>query len=64
MFPSGSNTNTIRNTSHKLVLPFYVYAALAFLVSTVLLFSSSSDFTGHYFHPHILSITHIMALGW
>ena len=64
MFPATSNTNIIKNTSHKLVLPFYAYASLAFLVSAILLFTSSSNFTGHYFHPEILAITHIMALGW
>jgi len=46
------------------VLPFYVYAALAFLVGCILLFTSSGAFTQHYFHPHTIAITHIMALGW
>jgi hypothetical protein len=46
------------------VLPFYLYAALSLLAATVLLFFSAEAFTQHYFHPHILAITHIMALGW
>lgn len=53
-----------QNTSYKVVLPFYIYAAAAFLVSTLLLLFSTNAFTQHYFHPHTLAITHVMALGW
>ncbi|MFZ1848136.1 MAG: hypothetical protein WAU12_14570 [Saprospiraceae bacterium] len=60
MFDAGS----IKNTSYKVVLPFYVYAACSFLVATIFLLTSTEAFTGHYFHPHILAITHTMALGW
>lgn len=60
-----SNTGElVKTTTHKVVLPFYLYAALAFLVSAALLFTSSTAFTQHYFQPHILAITHTMALGW
>lgn len=52
------------NTTHRVVLPFYFYAALAFLAATVLLLQSSSAFTGHFFQPAILAVTHTMALGW
>ena len=64
MFPPSSNTSLVKNTSYKVVLPFYIYAALSFLVATILLFFSSSAFLQHYFHPKTLAITHIMALGW
>lgn len=60
MFDAGS----IKNTSYKVVLPFYVYAACSFLVATIFLVTSTEAFKGHYFHPHILAITHTMALGW
>lgn len=63
MFPANNNP-TLQNTSHKVVLPFYLYAAVAFLISTIFLLSFSSAFTGHYFHPKILAITHTMSLGW
>ncbi len=46
------------------VLPFYLYAALSFLVGTGMLCWYSGDFLGHYFNPSLLAITHIMALGW
>ena len=64
MFPASPNTGLAKNTSYKVVLPFYMYAALSFLVATILLFFSSSAFVQHYFHPKTLAITHVMALGW
>lgn len=63
MFIPGNNS-PIKNTSYKVVLPFYGYAALSFLFSTILILSNTSAFTEHYFHPLTLAITHAMALGW
>lgn len=59
-----TNNNLVKNTTHKVVLPFYLYAALSLLVTTILLLFSTAAFTQHYFHPHLLAITHAMALGW
>lgn len=53
-----------RTTSYKVVIPFYVYAAFAFLLAATLLMVDAPDFTGHYFQPHILAVTHLMTLGW
>lgn len=64
MIPAVANTAAIKTTSHKIVVPFYIYAAVSFLAATILLFFSATDFTQHYFHPHILAITHAMTLGW
>jgi len=64
MFATAGNSEPTKTTSYKVVLPFYSYAAFAFLVATILLFLSAGDITKHYFHPHTLAITHIMALGW
>ncbi len=64
MFAPGSTDITVKNTSHKVVLPFYVYAAGSLLISTIMLCFSAEAFTRHYFQPHILAITHTMALGW
>lgn len=57
-------SDVMYTTTHRVVIPFYAYAGLAFLVATLMLFSGSGEFSGHYFQPHILAITHIMALGW
>jgi hypothetical protein len=64
MFITTGATGTSKTTSWKVVLPFYGYAALAFLAATFLLALSATQITKHYFHPHTLAITHIMALGW
>ena len=64
MFTSSANNVLVKNTSWKVVVPFYVYAALSFLAATILLFFSFPAFTQHYFHPQTLAVTHVMALGW
>lgn len=64
MFATTGNTDTAKTTDHKAVLPFYGYAALAFLAACLLLLFSAADITGHYFLPHNLAIIHMMALGW
>lgn len=63
MFIAGSNS-PIKNTTYKVVLPFYAYAAVSFLIATVLILKNTSAFTQHYFNPPTLAITHTMALGW
>ena len=63
MFPS-SNKGLTKSTSYKVVLPFYLYAGLSFLTAVILLLFCTPAFLQHYFHPHTLAITHIMALGW
>jgi len=63
MFIAGNNS-PIKNTSYKVVLPFYSYAALSFLIATILILTNTSAFTQHYFNSHTLAITHVMALGW
>lgn len=58
------NTAAAKTTSHKVVLPFYIYASVAFFAACIFIFVNYTHFTGHYFHPHLLAITHIMTLGW
>ncbi|MBW7846852.1 MAG: cytochrome C oxidase subunit I [Bacteroidales bacterium] len=59
-----TGTSPAKTTSYKVVLPFYFYAALSLLVASFFLFTSDRAFLHHYFHPHLLAITHLMALGW
>ncbi|HUH73522.1 MAG TPA: hypothetical protein VLZ75_03850 [Chitinophagales bacterium] len=63
MIVAGRNS-PIKNTSYKVVLPFYGYAAVSFLIATVLILINTTAFTQHYFNPPTLAITHVMALGW
>lgn len=53
-----------KTTNYKVVLPFYIYASLGFLLGTILLLCNTVDIGTHYFNPHILAITHTMALAW
>ncbi len=64
MFATTTSSNAVKNTTYKVVIPFYLYAALAFFIATIMLFFSTNAFTQHYFHPNTLAITHTMALGW
>lgn len=53
-----------KTTNYKVVLPFYLYAALGFLCGTLLLLFRTDIVDVHYFNPHTLAITHTMALAW
>jgi hypothetical protein len=64
MFPGTTNTGLAKNTSYKVVLPFYLYGGISLLTATLLLIFFTPAFLQHYFHPHTLAITHLMALGW
>ncbi len=46
------------------VVPYYVTAALAFVLATGLCIVAAPAFTGHFFQPKLLAITHLTALGW
>jgi hypothetical protein len=59
-----NSTFSNKTTSHNVVLPFYVFATLFFCIATAILLLSTESFLDHYFHPHILAITHAMTLGW
>lgn len=48
----------------SVVIPHFAFGAVAFFVLTCLMFVFSDDFTGHYFSPHLLAITHVAVLGW
>jgi len=50
--------------SPKVVLPHYAYGAFSFLVAAVLFIFSANDLTITTLSPKILSLVHIMVLGW
>lgn len=64
MFAAGSDSGLQQTTSYKVVLPFYIFAAISFLISCTLLLFNTGVVQQHYFHPQTLAITHLMALGW
>ena len=60
----GFSSKTSPTTSAAVVLPFYIYAAAAFGVATILLFFVTNSLTQHYTSPPLLGITHTLTLGW
>jgi hypothetical protein len=64
MFAPAGNIALQKTTSYKVVLPFYIYAAVSFFVACILLLTSTAAFHQHYFTPQTLALTHILALGW
>lgn len=58
------NNDLTYTPSAKVILPHYYTGAVIFLISAILILLSAESFTGHYFSPHLLSITHLLVLGW
>jgi hypothetical protein len=50
--------------SPQVVLPHFGFAAVAFLIASVLLLFVADDLTQHYVSPHVLTLTHVLVLGW
>lgn len=50
--------------SPKVVVPHFIYASVSFIVLSVLVLLSAESFTGYFFQPQLLAITHIAALGF
>ncbi len=49
---------------YRIVVTHYIVAALCFAGLAFMMLFSVKAFTGHYFQPQILAITHAAALGW
>lgn len=49
---------------YRLVVVHYLVSALCFVSLAVMLLIAAENLTGHYFHPQLLAITHMAALGW
>jgi hypothetical protein len=50
--------------SPKVVVPHYAFGAISLLVALIMLFFASADLTAHYLSPKLLSVTHMLVLGW
>jgi hypothetical protein len=49
---------------YRIVVAHYILSAINFVLLAVLLWFAKSELLGHYFHPQLLAITHLAALGW
>jgi len=50
--------------SPNVILPYFSFGALSFLVASIVLFIAAPDLTRHYLSPRLLTLTHILILGW
>lgn len=62
MSPFGGGLQ--QTTSHKVVLPFYLYATFSFIVANILLLLNTDIVNQHHFYSGTMAIVHTMALGW
>ncbi|MBC7745831.1 MAG: hypothetical protein H7096_12100 [Flavobacterium sp.] len=49
---------------YKIVVTHYITSSLCFLAVVIMMVFCAEDFSGHYFNPKLLAITHLAALGW
>ena len=49
---------------YEVVVAHYALSALFFLALSLMLLFSINSFSGHYFQPKLLALTHTAALGW
>lgn len=57
------------NASHnapdyRIVTPHFMIGAVVILFAVILLFFNPDSLTNHFFNAHLLSLTHLIALGW
>ncbi len=50
--------------SPKVVVPHFVFGGLTLLLTSLLIVFHPAAFTQHFFSPQLLSITHLLVLGW
>ena len=60
----NTGLSTKNAPSASVVLPHYIYSAVAFLVVSILMFFSASNLTSMFIGPSILGLTHMVVLGW
>ena len=53
-----------RVSSVQLPLAYLGTAAAAFALAGVALPGLGAELAGHYYHPRLLALTHVLALGW
>ncbi len=50
--------------SPKVVVPHFVFGGITLFAVTLLIIFNPGAFTTHFYNPKLLSITHLLALGW
>lgn len=60
----GSAPHPDGSTSVALPLTYLATAATAFVLAALALPGLGAELSGHYYHPRLLALTHVVALGW
>ena len=60
----NSGLSTKNAPSASVVLPHYVYGAIAFLLATIMMYFSAENLSSAFIGPRILGLTHMLVLGW
>ncbi len=60
----NAGLSTKNAPSPNVVLPHYAYGAIAFIVAAVMLFFTAGDIVGTHIGGKVLSLTHVLVLGW
>ena len=61
---SAAGLSTKNAPSPSVVLPHYAYGALAFIVASIMIFFAADNIVASNIGPKVLSITHVLVLGW
>ena len=61
---SAAGLSTKNAPSPMVVLPHYAIGSIAFIIASIMLFFTAGDLSLSYVGPKILSIIHILILGW
>ncbi|UKJ08927.1 hypothetical protein [Solitalea lacus] len=59
-----SHAISIKTVSAKMISAHYMAGSIAYLIVCVLMLMSGNAFAGHFFHPQLLAMVHLAALGW
>ena len=60
----NSGISTKNAPSASVVLPHYIYGAIAFLLATIMMYFSAENLSSAFIGPRILGLTHMLVLGW
>ncbi|MCO4293943.1 hypothetical protein NF867_13845 [Solitalea sp. MAHUQ-68] len=59
-----SHAVSVKTVSAKMISAHYMAGSIAYLIVCVLVLMSGNAFAGHFFHPQLLAMVHLAALGW
>ena len=60
----NSGLSTKNAPSASVVLPHYIYGAIAFFVAAIMMYFSAGNLVSSFIGPQLLGLTHMLILGW